>query len=103
MNQMCQDVEIVGENSIPKLSTQNFLDIITEDFIKHKKVKRRKRKKKKANNALEKDVLAIQIDPSNSNMFLFKNLTTKKTKESEALKLSLGSVCPFAYEWFAKN
>lgn len=100
---MCQDVEIVGEKSIPKLSTQKFIDIITSEFNQYKNVKRRKRRKKKTNNALEKDVLAIQIVPSNSDMFLFKNLTTKKTKERKALKLSLESICPFAYQWFAQN
>ena len=72
MNQMCQDLEIVGGRSVPQISLKKFIGIANAET---KAAKEKGPKTKKDKKVLEKDILAIEISPSSSKTtFLLKNV-----------------------------
>ena len=96
---MCQDVEIVGEKSIPIFSVERFVEMAN---VEHGGIMKKKRKKKKKK-FLEKDILAIQIVPSDSKSFIFldyaKYLLSTTIEDNNLLKLSFEQICPTAFAW----
>ena len=93
---MCQDVEIVGHKSIPQISIDNFIKIMTKETnrIKEKKVNTEKEE------TLEKDVLAIELVPSNEQkQFLLLDIL-KEREESKSIRQSLVKICPISFSWY---
>ena len=97
MNQMCQDVEIVGEKSIPKISLKKFIELVRAES---KTVKKKRPKKKIQRQVLEKDVLAIEIVPSNSKKTFLLAKFLKENDESNPLRQSFQKICPASFTWF---
>ena len=93
---MCQDVEIVGHKSIPQISIDNFIKIMTKETnrIKEKKVNTEKEK------TIEKDVLAIELAPSNEQtQFLILEILKEK-EERKSMRQSLVKICPISFSWY---
>ena len=93
---MCQDVEIVGHKSIPQISIDNFIKIMTKETnrIKEKKVNTEKEE------TIEKDVLAIELVPSNEQtQFLILEILKEK-EESKSMRQSLVKICPISFSWY---
>ena len=93
---MCQDVEIVGHKSIPQISIDNFIKIMTKETnrIKEKKVNTEKEE------TIEKDVLAIELVPSNEQkQFLLLDIL-KEREESKSIRQSLVKICPISFSWY---
>ena len=97
MNQMCQDVEIVGEKSIPKISLKKFIELARAES---KTVKKKKTKKKIREHVLEKDILAIEIVPSNAKKTFLLAKFLKVKEESNPLRQSFKKICPASFTWF---
>ena len=97
---MCQDVEIVGDKSVPKISTDNFIEMMTVSTKKPKVKRRNKKNRKIKGEVIEKDVLAIELSPSNDeNLFLLSEIIKEKEK-SKSLRLSLQKMCPITFSWY---
>jgi hypothetical protein len=94
---MCQDVEIVGEKSIPTISLKKFIELVRAES---KTAKKKRPKKKIQRQVLEKDVLAIQIVPSNSKKTFLLTKFLKEKEESNPLRQSLQTICPASFAWF---
>ena len=93
---MCQDVEIVGHKSIPQISIDNFIKIMTKETnrIKEKQVETGK------DEIIEKDVLAIELVPSNEQkQFLLLDIL-KEREESKSIRQSLVKICPISFSWY---
>ena len=93
---MCQDVEIVGHKSIPQISIDNFIKIMTKETnrIKEKQVETGK------DEIIEKDVLAIELVPSNEKkQFLLLDIL-KEREESKSIRQSLVKICPISFSWY---
>lgn len=94
---MCQDVEIVGEKSIPKISLKKFVEMVK---VESKVLTKKRPKKKIKKQVLEKDILALEIVPSNSKETFILNQFFKDKEESNSLKQSFEKICPTAFAWF---
>ena len=93
---MCQDVEIVGHKSIPQISIDNFIKIMTKETnsLKEKKVNTEKEE------TIEKDVLAIELAPSNEQtQFLILEILKEK-EERKSMRQSLVKICPISFSWY---
>ena len=93
---MCQDVEIVGHKSIPQISIDNFIKIMTKETnrIKENQVKTA------MGETIEKDVLAIELVPSNEQkQFLLLDILKEK-EESKSIRQSLVKICPISFSWY---
>ena len=100
MNQMCQDLEIVGGKSVPQISLKKFIDMANAETnaAKEKGTKTKKDKK-----VLEKDILAIEITPSSSkNTFLLKNVL-KEQDLNNSLRQSFEKICPESTNWLVNE
>ena len=97
---MCQDVEIVGDKSVPRISTDNFIEMMTVSTKKPKTNRRNKKNRKIKGEVIEKDVLAIELSPSNDeNQFLLSEILKEKEK-SKSLRASLQKMCPTSFSWY---
>ena len=94
---MCQDVEIVGEKSIPRVSLKQFIQMVR---VESKATKRKHPKKKIEKKVLEKDVLAIEIVPSNAKKTFKLAQFFKNKEESNSLRQSFEKICPTSFTWF---
>ena len=93
---MCQDVEIIGEKSVPRISIENFIEMMT---IGTKKTKFKQTKKKKEEE-LEKDVLAIELYPSSEEKQYLLLEVLKQKQEVKSLRQSLQKMCPMSFAWY---
>ena len=94
---MCQDVEIVGDKSIPQISINSFIEIMR---VESKKLKKKRVQKKKEREVIGKDVLAIELIPSNEEKQHCLSEILSEREESKALRQSLEKICPISYAWF---
>ena len=115
---MCQDVEIVGEKSIPKISLKKYVETVKAGL---KEIKKKWFKKKLKKHVLEKDVLIIaanqwfddsflnetsisnfyfpSVDLKNFNRFKKKFYDTFDYKPNDVTILSYDSVGLIYYLW----
>lgn len=94
---MCQDVEIVGDKSIPQISINSFIEIMR---VESKKLKKKRVQKKKEREVIGKDVLAIELIPSNEEKQHCLWEILNEQEESKSLRQSLEKICPISYSWF---
>ena len=94
---MCQDVEIVGDKSIPQISINNFIEIMR---VETKKLKKKQVKKKMERDVIEKDVLAIELIPSSEEKQNYLSEILNDEEESKSLRQSLQKICPITFSWF---
>ena len=93
---MCQDLEIVGGRSVPRISLKKFIDMANAEI---KVAKEKGAKTKKDKKVLEKDILAIEISPSSSKTtFLLKNVL-KEQDLNNSIRQSFEKICPESTNW----
>ena len=96
MNQMCQDLEIVGGRSVPQISLKKFIGMANAET---KAAKEKGPKTKKDKKVLEKDILAIEISPSSSKTtFLLKNVLQEQDLNN-SIRQSFEKICRESTNW----
>ena len=96
MNQMCQDLEIVGGRSVPQISLKKFIGMANAET---KAAKEKGPKTKKDKKVLEKDILAIEISPSSSKTtFLLKNVLREQDLNN-SIRQSFEKICRESTNW----
>ena len=94
---MCQDVEIVGEKAIPKISLKKYVETVKAGL---KEIKKKQSKKKVKKQVLAKDVLAVEIVPSNSKKTFILAKSREDKRQRHLIKQSFETICPTTLGWF---